>query len=101
MYVLSTYQVRVQHVHWPRLYVLSTYITPYPCANPRGERVTAFAFRTAEVCAIRDRFVIVDCPYCGDRHAHAIASIGSKQVVAGCHAPHQPRLYSIHKPEGP
>ena len=59
--------------------------------------MTAFDFRTATVRGIRDRFVIVDCPYCGSLHAHAVGSIGSQQIVAGCHTPHHPRLYAIPK----
>jgi len=57
--------------------------------------VTAFDFRLATIADIRDRFVIVNCPYCTDRHAHAVASIGSNSVVAGCHTPARPRLYAV------
>jgi len=29
--------------------------------------------------------IIVSCPHCADRHTHPRLSLGSKEVVAGCH----------------
>lgn len=36
------------------------------------------------VKVIRDK-IVVSCPHCGDEHIHSRLSLGSKEVVAGCH----------------
>jgi hypothetical protein len=33
----------------------------------------------------RDNKVIVSCPFCGNKHSHSRQSLGSGEVVAGCH----------------
>jgi hypothetical protein len=94
MYVLSTYQVRVQHVHRPRLYVFSTY---------RGCRMSAFdnlfATGTATVISVEGKYVRVKCCHCDCQHAHPRDRRGSRAVLAACSTPHHPRVYAI--PEAP
>jgi hypothetical protein len=57
--------------------------------------MTAFAFGTAKIRGLKDQFVVVSCPHCQGLHAHARSSIGSREVLAGCHRPNQPRSYAI------
>jgi hypothetical protein len=59
---------------------------------------TDFATGIAKVVSIKGRFAVVACPFCACRHAHSLASIGSAEVIAGCHTPHRPRTYAIRKP---
>lgn len=39
----------------------------------------------AKLVKVMKRKIIVLCPFCGDRHTHSELSLGSKEVVAGCH----------------
>ena len=29
--------------------------------------------------------VVVECPHCGKEHVHSKLSLGSREVIAGCH----------------
>lgn len=42
----------------------------------------------AEVLGIVGRTVRVRCPHCGGCHDHSRSMLGSRSVVAGCHAGH-------------
>jgi hypothetical protein len=58
--------------------------------------VSAFAYGgVAEITNVKDRFVYVKCPFCDCRHAHSVSSMGSDQIIAGCHQPNYPRMYAI------
>lgn len=49
------------------------------------------------VKVIRDK-VVVRCPHCKEEHTHSRLSLGSKEVVAGCHlGGNRCRSYSIPK----
>ena len=46
---------------------------------------------------IRDK-IVVRCPHCGDNHTHSRLSLGSKEVVAGCHKGYRcSRSYAVPK----
>lgn len=49
------------------------------------------------VKVIRDK-IVVHCPHCGDKHTHSRLSLGSKEVVAGCHVGGE-RCYSYAIPK--
>lgn len=50
------------------------------------------------VKVIRDK-IVVACPHCPRQHEHPRQSLGSKEVVAGCHAGFtRARSYAIPKP---
>jgi hypothetical protein len=49
------------------------------------------------VKVIRDK-VVINCPHCPSQHTHSRQSLGSKEVVAGCHAGrNRCRSYAIPK----
>ncbi len=53
----------------------------------------------AEVVEVKGRHITVSCPHCGRKHQHGRQMLGSRSVVAGCHAgPRTLREYRI--PEG-
>ena len=50
------------------------------------------------VKVIRDK-IVVACPHCSKEHTHPKQSLGSKEVVAGCHVGfNRSRSYGIPKP---
>ena len=45
--------------------------------------------------------IAVRCPHCGDTHIHPRNFVGSRHVVAGCHAGHSRlREYAVTEPTG-
>lgn len=53
----------------------------------------------AKVISIKRDIVTVSCPHCSKTHSHPRSSLGSKEVVAGCHAGFtRARSYAIPKP---
>jgi hypothetical protein len=49
----------------------------------------------AEVLAVKGRWVRVACCFGDHQHLHARESLGSAELLAGCHTPDLPRLYSL------
>lgn len=51
---------------------------------------------TSRVVSVSGNRVVVACPFCGLEHEHMKSSIGSKEVLAGCHVgPVRCRSYAI------
>lgn len=50
----------------------------------------------AEVVEVKGATIVVACPHCGLQHTHGRQMLGSRNVVAGCHAgPRRLREYRI------
>lgn len=55
-----------------------------------------WAHGVSKIVSINRDKVTVRCPFCDETHAHSRQSIGSREVVAGCHVGGaRSRSYSI------
>jgi hypothetical protein len=60
------------------------------------EQRARWATGVANVIRPTPRGVIIACPHCGLQHHHGRSMLGSRSVVAGCHAgPSRLREYRI------